>query len=401
MGTNKQQGINQWLSIILWINIVWGGIRGFINAFNVMLFSWQTGVFTLVVTIIGVIALINLLSAKKWAFFLWITYIVVYSAFNYYISGGNTLYLILPVFSIIIMCVLLQLRKDGVSAWSRIFGEKKENQGKNNGNTKKRLLKEHSISESGEETDVSSIVPDKNIEKDSAGQDEIEKNNRKINSRLKFPKITINQGLGCLFVTVIVAIGLNFIYQFFTNSNMSKFVYIDEKKVLHINRNCANLVSASYIDTLLLRSYHCKKLCTVCVSDRAAQEIEELILRHSQEESSKQTKDTKTNIERNKAETPNSMTDRYNPFEKKQGDMFNRYDNRRRNLYEGAQKLYGNDFMSYDDFLYNLADANKRRNLYDNIQKRKPMKHKSFDEFSNFLGYTREFEEKEKKSVTQ
>ena len=118
---------NGWVTGIIWVNIIFFGARGIISSFTNMIFSPLIGCITLGLSIVGIISLLYILRAKKWAFFLWIAYriagAVVVSIINPKFS--LTAHIIFAVVNILLMIAVLQIKKNGVSAWSVLFSKHK------------------------------------------------------------------------------------------------------------------------------------------------------------------------------------------------------------------------------------------------------------------------------------
>ena len=126
---------NGWVTGIIWVNIIFFGARGIISSFTNMIFSPLIGCITLCLSIVGIISLLYILSAKKWAFFLWIAYriagAVVVSLINPRFS--LTAHIIFAVVNILLMIAILQIKKNGVSAWSIIFKRNEKHKTSHNG----------------------------------------------------------------------------------------------------------------------------------------------------------------------------------------------------------------------------------------------------------------------------
>ena len=110
----------------IWISIIFFGVRGVISSFTNMMFSPTIGIITLVLSIIGMVSLFFILQAKRWALFLWIAYRLAGGVVNGLI---NTKFdfatnIIIALVNIGLMLLMLQIKKNGVSAWSLIFKKK-------------------------------------------------------------------------------------------------------------------------------------------------------------------------------------------------------------------------------------------------------------------------------------
>lgn len=117
-----------WVKVIIWLNIIFG-IRFVISCITQMIFEPTIGIIELIIQIIGIISLAFILDAKKWAFFTWAVYIFTVGIFNCVISG-SVLWIIFPLFSFGLMCLMLQIKRDGISAWDVIFNKKSVEEGR-------------------------------------------------------------------------------------------------------------------------------------------------------------------------------------------------------------------------------------------------------------------------------
>ena len=122
----NSENFSGWVTGIIWLNILFGGIRGIINSVTVMMYSPVWGAVDLGLQIIGIISLGFLLLAKKWAFYLWVGYLIAVSIINGYLNNNDYFtFAIVAAVKLVLMFLFLQIRKDGVSAWSIIFHKKK------------------------------------------------------------------------------------------------------------------------------------------------------------------------------------------------------------------------------------------------------------------------------------
>lgn len=120
---NNSSQFNGFVVAIIWISIVFFGIRGVIASFTNILFSPAIGCLTLGLSIIGIVSLIYVLKAKKWALFMWIAYRLAAGIVNGFISSkfDFATNIIIAIANIVLMVLILQIKKNGVSAWSIIF----------------------------------------------------------------------------------------------------------------------------------------------------------------------------------------------------------------------------------------------------------------------------------------
>ena len=159
-----QHQFNKWTYIIILFSIIVGGLRSVTRALTVMIYTPWLGIVGLILALIGVISLSYILKAKKWALFLWIVYALTTAIINdVIIKGKDYVYLMFAFVQIILMFFVLQLKKNGVSAWSLIF--------RNSQSQKLNSSHEMSLSEKdnnekfedeiiGEESEEDSIVQD-------------------------------------------------------------------------------------------------------------------------------------------------------------------------------------------------------------------------------------------------
>ena len=132
--TNEEK-FSGWVYGIIWLSILSGGIRGIINSTTVMMYSPVWGAVDLGLQFIGIISLGFLLLAKKWALYLWVGYLIAVSIINGYLSNNNYFpFAIVAAVKFVLMFLFLQIKKDGVSAWSIIFNNKKTDSRNNNVN---------------------------------------------------------------------------------------------------------------------------------------------------------------------------------------------------------------------------------------------------------------------------
>lgn len=127
MRQTEHKEFNSWVVSIIWVNIIIGGLRGIMRSITNMLYSPLLGCIGLGQTIIGIISLYKILDTKKWGLFLWIAYMFVTAIINDYINiKQGHIDIITACCSVVIMFLMLQIKKNGVSAWSIIFDKRKE-----------------------------------------------------------------------------------------------------------------------------------------------------------------------------------------------------------------------------------------------------------------------------------
>jgi hypothetical protein len=125
--SNDRFGFNVFIIVWIWASMVFVGIRAIILSFANMMFDPLIGCMTLGLTVIGILSLIYILRAKKWALFLWIAYRLSGAFVNTYVIMNRDLStnITIAIVNIILMLLLLQIKKNGVSAWSIIFNKNK------------------------------------------------------------------------------------------------------------------------------------------------------------------------------------------------------------------------------------------------------------------------------------
>lgn len=143
---------------LIWISIFFFGIRGIISSFTNMIYSPGIGCLTLILSIIGIVSLCFILRAKKWALFMWIAYRLAAGIVNGFISSkfDFATNIIIAIANIGLMVLVLQIKKNGVSAWSIIF---KKHESRRNEENIKSTLKDGAV---GGNTFSTSLVDNNN-----------------------------------------------------------------------------------------------------------------------------------------------------------------------------------------------------------------------------------------------
>lgn len=125
-GSGDDDKFNGWVTGMLWISIIYGGIRGFINCLTYFTISPVIGCLITGIHIFGIVVLCFILAAKKWAVFAWIGYIAAVVVCNGYFDNNDYLpYVAVGIFKLVFIFLVLQIKKNGVSAWSVIFNKQK------------------------------------------------------------------------------------------------------------------------------------------------------------------------------------------------------------------------------------------------------------------------------------
>lgn len=120
--TGKHSPFNGWVIFIIFLNIILGIISAVNKSFAIMFISPALGWINLAVQVVGIVSLIFLVYAKKWALIVWVCYILAVSVFNCAYSGQDIgVAAIVAILKLGIMFLVLQIRENGVSAWSLIF----------------------------------------------------------------------------------------------------------------------------------------------------------------------------------------------------------------------------------------------------------------------------------------
>lgn len=323
-----------WLIVgLIWISIIFFGVRDVVSSFTNMIFSPTIGIITLVLSLVGMVSLFFILQAKKWALFLWIAYRVAGGVANGLI---NTKFdfatnIIIALVNIGLMLLILQLKKNGVSAWSLIFKKKvskidnKENvdeevTSKVSQDTTSEQNEERIRAEQGEDrtenfTEIPSqdiadtlydeqinqtIPEDKKLEQQviSTNPPTEEKPEDKFidtpvaklkttGSRDDTPekKKSLLRSSWWIFLIVMVAVLaavciVVFLHHRDNNPEIGGYVYVDNYSILHIDRNCDNI--AEYRGTKPISIFSLNELaydkwehiCSNCITDNSYKIIE-------------------------------------------------------------------------------------------------------------------------------
>lgn len=323
-----------WLIVgLIWISIIFFGVRGVFASFTNMIFSPTIGIITLVLTIVGMVSLFFILQAKKWALFLWIAYRLAGGVVNGLINTkfDFTTNIIIALVNIGLMLLILQLKKNGVSAWSLIFKKKvsktdnKENVGEEVTSkvsqdtilvqNEERIRAEQRENRTENFTEIPSqviadthydeqinhtIPEDKKLEQqvisttppsEEKPEDKlIDTPGDKLNttdSRDDTPekKKSLSRSSWWIFLIVIVAVLAAVCIVVFphhrdSNPEIGEYVYVDKYSILHIDRNCDNI--AEYRGTKPISIYSLNELthnkwehiCSKCITDNSYKIIE-------------------------------------------------------------------------------------------------------------------------------
>ncbi len=320
---------NGWVTGIIWANIILFGGRGIIGSFTNMIFSPLIGWITLGLSIMGIISLLYILRAKKWAFFLWIAYriagAVVVSIINPKFS--LTAHIIFAVVNILVMIAVLQIKKNGVSAWSVIFSKHKtstrskkahhiikrrndthnselyKSEIKANNESKDSFkvyetqctLKENVLStpiSTPTTNDVQEEIPptimpneqfvERNVHSQSNEMSEKSRKERCKKKTLKYNK----WWLYLIIVVGILSIALLAVWlsHRFSKPALGDYVYVDDYNILHVDRNCENIANIHGAKPITVYSLHeiesgkWKQVCSNCVDNSTYEAISSHVL---------------------------------------------------------------------------------------------------------------------------
>lgn len=312
-----------WVTGIIWLNILFGGIRGIINSVTVMMYSPVWGGVDLGLQIIGIISLAFLLLAKKWALCLWVGYLIAVSIINGYLNNNDySTFAIVAAIKLVLMFLFLQIRKDGVSAWSIIFNKKKVDATNDDVNAPQDTedhiesetpLLENSNDSGAIKTEAEEVLYIKEHDNGNTPSNEsyisgenvtiqIEENikhTEKEPANETSDKKTVRTKLdGCKKVTIekwwiyplIIIATLAIVWSVVWISNrpsepeLGKYVYVDEYSILHVNRNCDKIAvyhGAKPVRVYTLREIESGKwdqVCSVCISDNTYETISHFIV---------------------------------------------------------------------------------------------------------------------------
>ena len=312
MERTEQKGFSDWVVGIIWLNIVFGGIRGVMNSIANMMLSPLIGCLTLSLTIIGLVSLCYILQAKRWALFLWIAYCLSSGIINGYLSMNHdyVTYILIAIITIALMILVLQIKKDGISAWSIIFKKQKNDnkdacffayaetnseevfQPKDKGD--KEIIEKTNFEEeyytpqegtNNELVDNVSSVPSIELDQKEKPQTFDNDISCKNGNNTPGPKKR-NWWLYLLIVFSVLAIcGLTFwIFHRPSELKIGEYVYVDKFSILHTNHNCdkiavfrgAKPISSYSLNEILRDNW--KYICSKCVDDIIYEEIESQVV---------------------------------------------------------------------------------------------------------------------------
>ena len=312
-----------WVTGIIWLNILFGGIRGIINSFTVMMYSPVWGAVDLGLQIIGIISLAFLLLAKKWALCLWVGYLIAVSIINGYLNNNDySTFAIVAAIKLVLMFLFLQIREDGVSGWSIIFNKKKVDATNDDVNapqdTEDHIESETSLLENSNDsgaikTEAEEVLYIKEYDNGNTPSNESyisgENATIQIEENIKHTeKEPANETSdkkpagtkldGCKKVAIekwwiypliiIATLSIVWLVVWITHRpgepELGKYVYVDECAILHVNRNCEKIAvfhGAKPVRMYTLREIESGKwnqVCSACISDNTYETISHFIV---------------------------------------------------------------------------------------------------------------------------
>lgn len=121
-----EKDYNVIVKAILWFGIVGGGIRAITSSISTILFNPALGYTALALSVVGIVSLYLILTKKIIGFYIWVIYMFTSAVINDSLSmHDDHLYLLFALIAIILMCLLLLIKKDGVSAWDILLKKEK------------------------------------------------------------------------------------------------------------------------------------------------------------------------------------------------------------------------------------------------------------------------------------
>lgn len=320
--TNSEK-LSGWVTGIIWLNILFGSIRGIINSVTVMMYSPVWGAVDLGLQIIGIISLAFLLLAKKWALYLWVGYLIAVSIINGYLNNNEyATFAIVAAIKLVLMFLFLQIKKDGVSAWSLIFNKKKVNAtnddvnapqdteehieskaslvgNSNDGNTIKTEAEENkdiethnnvnaAPNESYLSTENGTIQIEENIkltEEDPANETP---DSTPLVTKLDGSKKVKNGKWWIYPLIIVVTLAIVWVVLWISlrpsEPELGKYVYVDAYDILHVKLNCNNIADVHGTKPVTIYALYeltrgkWKQICSCCISDCLYEKIELLVI---------------------------------------------------------------------------------------------------------------------------
>lgn len=324
-----------WLIIgWIWISIIFFGVRGIISSFTNMMFSPAIGILTLILSITGMVSLFFILQAKKWALFLWIAYRLAGGIVNGLINTKFDIAtnIIIALVNIGLMLLILQIKKNGVSAWSLIFRKKvsKTDNKKHVDEEVTSKVSQDATSEQNEERiraeqrknrtenfteipsqDIADTLYDEQINNSYPEDKKLEQQvisttfpteekpedkfidtpgDNKLNvtdSRDDVPekKKSLLRSSWWIFLIVIVAVLaavwiVVLISHRDSNLELGKYVYVDNSSILHSKRDCKKIAvyrgakPVSILSLSELTSNDWQYICPECVTDKIFEQLQ-------------------------------------------------------------------------------------------------------------------------------
>ena len=426
---------------LIWISIFFFGIRGITSSIGNMFFEPAIGCLSLGVTLIGLVSLFFILQAKKWALFLWMGYRLSAGIINGIISSKYDFAtnIIIAIANIGLMVLILQIKKNGVSAWSVIFNKQKFPNKNNETKIKKTNIRKSifnrtqqspktdnkkTIEPNNKETEedkpqisVSKVIaddippisntdsktietPPTNISSDKQSIEEriyISENNTEKNCGITLNKKNSKTCLkNCkwwlylLIVILILAIVwlVVFLVHHFNKSELGEYVYVDNSSILHSKRDCKNIAvyrgakPVSILSLSELTSSDWQYICPECVTDKIYEQLQVVQLGT----------ENRLWLYNTLNENGYNLGENYFIFD----SIFRKRDDSRKWCYE---KLHKEGFIipSYEEFISDVGldsekpitrtinyEKSNLRKLYDSLKSNGAVK-KSFENFHDYL----------------
>ena len=335
-GSGDDDKFNGWVTGILWISIIYGGIRGFINCLTYFTISPVIGCLITGIHIFGIVVLCFILAAKKWAVFAWIGYIAAVVVCNGYFDNNDYLpYVAVGIFKLVFIFLVLQIKKNGVSAWSVIFNKQKSPNKKKETKIKKtksgksifkrtplykkadnkktfepnnRIIKDDKTQISVRKVITDDIPPVSNnesepiettpaiiqsdkqsIEESTYTSEKKAENNRVLIHDKKNPKTCLKNCKWWIYLLIVITILaivwlVVFLVHHSSKSELGEYVYVDDYNILHTDRNCEHIANIHGAKPITIYSLHeiegdkWNHVCSKCVNDNNYKKIENHVI---------------------------------------------------------------------------------------------------------------------------
>lgn len=317
---NITSQFNGWVIGIILSNTIFFGIKRIIECQSLFLIDNKLGFIFGGVTIIGIISLFNILYAKKWAVFLWFAYKLSVAIINGYNDPihGYSFHFLIAAGNILLMYLVLQIKNNGVSAWSVIFDTHQVTETKKDDDATKvetynkcqSKKKETGIIQSekdGRQTIKSEFFYNSVQKKSSETAVSIEgqtdnmsmrENKIKLVTQEKQKKIKepcAKNRKWCLFslvafsVLVIVWFAV-WVTHRFKEPALGEYVYVDGYSIMHVQCDCDKIADINGTKPVSIYSLKditkekWKNICSYCVRDMVYKEVEQHLKENSNSE---------------------------------------------------------------------------------------------------------------------